>query len=67
MTTRKLAPLPWSYSTNSLVGQHEGSGFVYLLDANGRKIGTLWGSPDEKLASAELICDASDRAKSRGA
>lgn len=55
-----LPPRPWSYSTNAPAGQHEGKGFVYLLDANGRKIGTVWGKPDEKLAIAELICDASD-------
>jgi len=55
-----LPPLPWSYQTNARVGEHEGNGFVYLLDANGRKIGTLWGKPDEKLAVAELIMAASD-------
>mgnify|MGYP001596779109 CR=1 FL=1 len=63
MTHRaNVPPLPWSYQTNAPVGQHEGKGFLYLLDANGRKIGTLWGRPDEKLAAAELICDASDAA-----
>jgi hypothetical protein len=31
-------------------------GFVYLVDANGRKIGSLWGSSKEKLASAQTIC-----------
>lgn len=56
-----LPPLPWSYTTNAPVGQHEGKGFVYLLDANGRKIGTVWGKPDEKLATATLICDASEK------
>ncbi len=55
-----LPPLPWSYETNAPVGQHEGKGFVYLLDANGRKIGTVWGNPDEKLAVVKLIMDASD-------
>lgn len=59
---KDLPPLPWSYQTNAPVGQHEGKGFIYLLDANGRKIGTLWGKPDEKLAMAELICDAADAA-----
>lgn len=54
-----LPPLPWSYETNAPVGAHEGKGFVYLLDANGRKIGTVWGNPDEKLALAEFILDAS--------
>jgi len=58
----KLPPLPWSYQTNALVGGHEGKGFVYLLDAGGRKIGTVWGSPDEKMATVELIMDAAERA-----
>lgn len=56
----KLPPLPWSYETNAPVGIHEGKGFVYLLDANGRKIGTVWGNPDEKMAIVKLVMDASD-------
>lgn len=59
---KNLPPLPWSYQTNSPAGKHEGLGFVYLLDADGRKIGTFWGTPDEKLATATLVCDASDEA-----
>lgn len=59
MPKSHLPPVPWSYETNAPVGVHDGKGFVYLLDANGRKIGTVWGKPDEKLAVAELICDAS--------
>lgn len=62
----ELPPLPWSYETNARVGEHEGSGFVYLLDASGRKIGTVWGKPDEKLAIVELICDAADAKHRRG-
>ena len=62
-----LPPLPWSYSTTRPVSSaHEGAGHVYLLDANGRRIAALWGKPDEKLAIAELVCDASDAAKARG-
>lgn len=61
--SQHLPPLPWSYQTSTREGQHDGAGFVYLLDANGRKIGTVWGKPDEKLATAELVCDASDVAK----
>lgn len=56
-----LPPLPWSYETNAAAGKHEGTGFVYLLDANGRKIGTVWGKPDEKLAVIEVIINASDK------
>jgi hypothetical protein len=58
MAKTHLPPMPWSYETNAPVGQHEGKGFVYLLDADGRKIGTVWGKPDEKLAVIEFICDA---------
>lgn len=60
MTKSNLPPLPWSYETNAPVGQHEGKGFVYLLDANGRKIGTVWGKPDEKMATMRFIMDAVD-------
>ena len=62
---KHLPPLPWSYSTNAPAGQHEGKGFVYLLDANGRKIGTFWGNPDEKMATAQMVMDASEDIISR--
>lgn len=58
-----LPPLPFSYLTNS--GGNGNPGFVYILDANGRKIASIWGKPSEKIAVAELICDASDEALSR--
>lgn len=55
-----LPPLPWSFQT---ISTYEGKvGFVYILDANGRKIASIWGKPSEKMAMAELICDASDAA-----
>jgi hypothetical protein len=57
-----LPPLPWSYVTNAPAGLHEGKGFVYLIDANGRKIGTVWGNPDEKLATVALIMDLAETA-----
>lgn len=57
-----LPPLPWSYETNAPADQHEGKGFVYLIDANGRKIGTVWGKPDEKMATMQFIMDAVDAA-----
>jgi hypothetical protein len=59
----KLPPLPWTYETNSVAGKHPGSGQVYLLDANGRKIAALYCSPEEKIAMAEFICEASAKAK----
>lgn len=61
-TRQHLPPLPFTYETLSKPGAHPGSGVVNLVDGNGRKIGVLWGTPDEKIALAELICDASDRA-----
>jgi hypothetical protein len=55
-----LPPLPWSYQ---VISAYTGkTGFIYILDANGRKIASLWGKPEEKDSMAELICDASDRA-----
>jgi hypothetical protein len=50
------APLPWSYETVSAKDSKH-VGFLYLLDANGRKIGTIWGPSTEKLATADLIVD----------
>jgi len=57
-----LPPLPYSYLINAPEGARDGAGHVYILDSNGRKIGSLWGKPEEKIALAELICDASDAA-----
>jgi hypothetical protein len=59
----KLPPFPWTYLTNSIVGKHPGSGNVYLVDANGRKIAALYCSPEEKIALAEFICSMSERAQ----
>ena len=56
----ELPALPWTYQTNALVGKHPGSGFVYVLDANGRKIAVIYCSPEEKIAVAEFICKASE-------
>jgi hypothetical protein len=60
----KLPPLPWTYETNSYAGKHPGSGNVYVVDANGRKIAAIYCAPEEKIALAEFICAASERAKS---
>jgi hypothetical protein len=60
MFEKNLPPLPWSYQ---VISAYSGkTGFIYILDADGRKIASLWGKPDEKDAMAELICDASDAA-----
>ena len=61
----QLPPLPWSYETNSLIGKYPGSGNVYLIDANGRKIAAIYCSPEEKNAVAEFICAASEQASRR--
>jgi hypothetical protein len=58
----KLPPCPWSYETNSLAGKHPGSGNVYIVDANGRKIAAIYCSPEEKIAVAEFLCQASEKA-----
>ncbi len=52
-----LPPRPWSYSTKTFDKRTEGQGFLYLHDATGRKIGTLWGRPHEKIAMAKEIVE----------
>ena len=53
MADREKAPLP--YNTQEL-GVHEGSGgHIYLTDANGRKIGVVWGARLEKPWTAEHL------------
>lgn len=57
---RDLPPGPYSYQTITPKGRPEGGGHVYLVDANGRKIGCVWGVASEKLAIARLLCHARD-------
>lgn len=57
----RFPPAPWTYETNTLAGKHPGSGFVYILDATGRRIAAIYCSPEEKIAVAEFICSASKR------
>lgn len=56
----KLPPRPWSYLVTAKLGQHEGAGHVYIVDANGRKIACVWGTPDEKIAFTELALTAAN-------
>ena len=56
-----LPPAPWTWTDNGPIDRPLGTGFVYLHDATGRKIGTVWGSPGEKVAIANLICEARDQ------
>ncbi len=59
MYEKDLPPRPFSYQTIDRA-DGKGAGHVYVLDANGRKVASLWGKPAEKIALAELICDASE-------
>lgn len=60
-----LPPRPWHYLITAPEGRHQGSGHVYLIDANNRKIASLWGTADEKIALAQLIINASEAASKR--
>lgn len=63
MTTylQHLPKGPYGYMTTAKKGDHDGKGTCHVIDGSGRKIAVLWGSPDEKLALAELIIDARDK------
>lgn len=63
---KNLPPLPWSYLITASPGKHEGSGHVYIIDANGRKIANLWGTADEKMATCELIMKEAGGARATG-
>ncbi len=51
----KLPPGPYEYETTADLNGHHGLGHVYIVDANGRKIASIWGKPDEKMALVEMI------------
>ncbi len=53
--------LPFSYMTTARPGEHDGAGHVYIIDANGKKIASLWGPGAHKLQLASLIIKASER------
>jgi hypothetical protein len=52
---------PFEYQTTAREGDHHGKGHVYIIDRTGRKIASLWGKPQEKMAMAQFIIDASER------
>jgi hypothetical protein len=56
----RLPPLPWTYVTIGGPGD-PGHGHVYIVDANNRKIASIWGKAQEKIAFAEAVCDLSER------
>jgi hypothetical protein len=54
-----LPPFPWSYETRrSANTSHQGAGHVYLVDATGKRIASVWGHPDAKLAMVARVLDA---------
>lgn len=60
-----LPPGPYYFETTAPEDKPEGNGHVYLCDVNGRKIASIWGPADSKIALADFIIeaemDASDR------
>lgn len=58
-----LPPGPYTYEARLTPKGDLGNGHIYLIDANGRKIGVLWGKPAEKIALAEWITSSLDLAR----
>lgn len=56
-----LPPGPWDYETTAPVGEHDGKGHVYLIDANKRKIASIWGPADTKVALVKMMIDAREQ------
>lgn len=52
-----FTPTPWDWEATVQFGDTF-AGHVYLVDAAGRKIGTLWGKGEEKIANAKLVSRA---------
>lgn len=52
---------PFEYETTALPGVHHGRGHVYIVDKTGRRIASLWGPAQTKMAMAHLIIEASKR------
>jgi hypothetical protein len=50
---------PYEYMTTAALDDHHGYGHVYIIDASGRKIASIWGKPDEKMALVKMIVEAS--------
>lgn len=54
-----LPPGPWSFTfTPGRKHTAIGQGHVYIVDANGRKIASIWGSAEEKVLVAEMMIAA---------
>ena len=52
-------PGPYAYLTTARAGDHHGNGHVYIIDANGKKIASIWGTAAMKMGLAQLIIEAS--------
>ncbi len=46
-------PRPWNWI--AIGANASGAHHLYLVDANNRKIGVIWGKAEEKTAAAKLI------------
>lgn len=58
-----LPPGPFALLVTARPVQHQGAGHVYIVDASGRKIASVWGTPDEKMALADMIITAREKNK----
>lgn len=56
----EIHPRPWDWEW---VGTNGSAGHFYLVDANKRKIGVLWGRAEEREAAADLIMTLVNGAK----
>lgn len=61
MDIQHLPPGPFEYETTAPFDGHHGRGHVYIVDANGRKIASLWGTAENKMAMKDLIIDAREK------
>ena len=65
MADQDLPHGPYEYITTAPLDGHHGKGHVYLCDATGRKIASIWGPPDQKMALVNWIIDQKEREAKR--
>lgn len=59
---RPLLPAgPWSIIITALPTEHPGAGHVYIADANGKKIMSIWASAAQKMEIADFIVTAREK------
>lgn len=51
---------PYEYETTAPLSGSHGNGHVYLVDSDGKKIASIWGKPNQKMALVNWIIDASE-------